>query len=68
VATVPGVVLRLEVATFTTYPAPFIGGRVMGAGICVMGKKEASFALTMLNIRCSELYGARFPKHIARDA
>jgi len=66
-AAVPRVVLRLEVAASPAYTAPFVGGGIAGAGVCVMREKETSFALTVLNVRCSELYGARFPKHIAWD-
>ena len=37
-AAVPRVVFGLGMATLTAYSTPFIGGGVVGAGICVVGE------------------------------
>jgi hypothetical protein len=49
-ATVPGVVLQLEVATLTAYSTPFVGSGVAGAGVYIVSEEEAPFALTVLNV------------------
>ena len=64
----PGVVLGLDVAAFAADSTPFIGGRIAGAGLCIVSKEEAPITLAVLYVGRGELYSARLPIHVAWDA
>jgi hypothetical protein len=59
------VVLCLEVSAFPTYSTPFVGDGIVGTGVDIVGEEEAPGALSVLYVRHSKFYHARFPIHIA---